>query len=136
MSKVAIVNFNGGEYSPKIDARSDTEKYVSGCRRLENMIPLIFGGAERRPGTEFITTDGAFNTILNSIVAHENIGICFENEVTSTDFDDILKQVVCWENDIMCFENEVVATVRLAFLARAICFENDLVFHENDVVFI
>ncbi len=54
MTKLAIVSMNGGEYSPKIDARSDTEKYVSGCRRLENMIPLIFGGAEKRPGTELI----------------------------------------------------------------------------------
>ena len=57
--KTAIVNFNGGEYSPKIDARADTEKHAGGCRKLENMIPSIFGGAEKRPGTEFITIGGA-----------------------------------------------------------------------------
>ena len=87
--KLAIVNFNGGEYSPKIDARSDTEKYVSGCRKLENMIPLIFGGVEKRPGTEFISTNAAFNVMLAAIVAHENIGVCYENDVANTDFDDI-----------------------------------------------
>ncbi len=54
MSNLGIVNLNGGEYSPKIDARADTERYVSGCRRLENMIPTKFGPATRRPGTELI----------------------------------------------------------------------------------
>ncbi len=49
-----IVSFNAGELSPQIDARSDVDKYSSGCRILENMIPRIYGGAERRPGTKFI----------------------------------------------------------------------------------
>lgn len=60
--KQAIVNFNGGEYSPKIDARADTEKYAGGCRKLENMIPKIYGGAERRPGTELITVSNEDGT--------------------------------------------------------------------------
>lgn len=50
----AIVSFNSGELSPKIDVRIDTEKYKAGCRRLENMIATKYGGAERRPGTKFI----------------------------------------------------------------------------------
>ena len=54
MSNIAVVNLNGGEYSPKIDVRSDTEKYVSGCRRLENMIPRVFGSVQKRPGTKLI----------------------------------------------------------------------------------
>jgi len=54
MANVPIVSFNGGEFSPHIDARADVEKYSSGCRTLENMIPRIYGDAERRPGTEFI----------------------------------------------------------------------------------
>jgi hypothetical protein len=49
-----VINLNGGEYTPLIDARSDTEKYKSGCRKLENMIPRIYGVVERRPGTKFI----------------------------------------------------------------------------------
>ncbi len=136
MSKIAIVNFNGGEFTPKIDARSDTEKYVSGCRILENMIPSVFGGVEKRPGTQFISSDGTFNTILESIVAHENLAVCHENSVVVTDFDEILSQIVCHENIVMCFENEVVAFGNLPFLARAVCHENNMVFHENDAVFI
>ena len=134
--KTAVVNFNGGEFSPKIDARSDTEKYVSGCRTLENMIPLIFGGVEKRPGTEFITTDDAFNTVLSAIVANDNIVMCWENTVVVTDYITMLSQITCWENDVMCYENEVVSDVYMAFLKRAICYENNLVFHEGNVVYI
>lgn len=51
---VIINSFNAGELSEKMDARIDQEKYAFGCRILENFIPLIYGGAERRPGTEFV----------------------------------------------------------------------------------
>ena len=51
---IAIVSFSGGEMTLQIDARSDVEKYASGCRTLENFIPRIYGGVERRPGTKFI----------------------------------------------------------------------------------
>ena len=49
-----IVSFNGGEVSPKIDARSDITKYQSSCKTLENFIPLVEGGATRTPGTNFV----------------------------------------------------------------------------------
>lgn len=51
---IAILSFNAGELSPKIDVRSDTEKYQSGCRRFENLLPTKYGGAEKRPGLKFI----------------------------------------------------------------------------------
>ena len=54
MANIPIINLNGGEYSPLIDARSDIEKYSSGCRVLENYIPRIHGTIERRPGTRFV----------------------------------------------------------------------------------
>lgn len=50
----AILSFNAGELSPKIDTRINVEKYRSGCRRLENMIPTKYGGAEKRPGLKYI----------------------------------------------------------------------------------
>ena len=133
----AIVNFNGGEFSPKIDARSDTEKYAGGCRQLDNMIPLIFGGAERRPGTEFITTNGAFNTILASIVSNDNDVMCYENEVVVTDHSSLIAQIMCWQNDVMCYDNEVITNTNLmTFLSRVLCYENNMLFHENEVVYI
>jgi len=49
-----INNLNGGELSPKVDARSDYIKYPSGCRTLQNAIPLIEGGAMKTPGTKFV----------------------------------------------------------------------------------
>ena len=46
-----IVSFNSGEMTEKSDALENVEKYQSGCRHLESMLPRIYGSAERRPGT-------------------------------------------------------------------------------------
>jgi hypothetical protein len=54
---VPLINFNSGILSPLIDVRSDVEKYSGGCRTLTNMLPRIYGCAERRPGTEYIAED-------------------------------------------------------------------------------
>ncbi len=135
MSSVAVVNLNGGEYSPKIDARGDTEKYTSGCRRLENMIPSIFGGTEKRPGTEFIPTDAAFNAILASLISHENIELCHENTALVTDFDGLLSRISCHENDILCYENEMlIDDDSMPFVSRVLCHENEVLFHENEIL--
>lgn len=49
-----INNFNSGELSPLVEARYDINKYASGCRTLENALPLVEGGAKKMPGTYFI----------------------------------------------------------------------------------
>lgn len=49
-----ICNFNAGEVSPLIDARSDLAKYFNGCRTLQNFIPHVEGGVTRMPGTYFV----------------------------------------------------------------------------------
>lgn len=54
MADIQIMSSNAGELSPLLDGRSDLEKYYSGCRLMENMIPLPYGPAERRPGTYFV----------------------------------------------------------------------------------
>ena len=51
---IPLLYFNSGELSPQIDARSEIDKYAGGCRILENMIPRIYGGVEKRPGTIFV----------------------------------------------------------------------------------
>ncbi len=43
-----------GELSPLMDMRIDQDAYQMGCRTMENFYPLIYGGAERRPGTYFV----------------------------------------------------------------------------------
>lgn len=62
-----VVSFNSGEVTPETDALSNTDKYQSGCRKLENMLPRVYGSVERRPGTTFVAeatlwyySDGAF----------------------------------------------------------------------------
>ncbi|MCP5006512.1 MAG: hypothetical protein GY941_21620 [Planctomycetes bacterium] len=59
-----VLSFTAGELTPLVDARSDVDKYRSGCRVLENMLPRIYGPAERRPGTKYIETcDGIARAI-------------------------------------------------------------------------
>ena len=54
MANISVISFNAGKLTPLIDVRSDTEKYSSGGRILENMIPLIYGPVTRRPGTKYL----------------------------------------------------------------------------------
>jgi len=49
----AFTNFTAGELSPRLDGRTDLDKYFSGCKTLENMVIHPHGGASRRPGTVF-----------------------------------------------------------------------------------
>jgi len=132
---IAVVNFSGGEYSPKIDCRADTEKYASGCRTCKNMIPMIFGGATRRPGTEWISRDAIFETMIVDIIACENAGLCYENNVVNETYTTFLNQLICYENDIGCYENEIVVDSPLISKAGiVICYENNVLFYENEIV--
>jgi len=62
MSNQAILAFNSGILSPKIDTRIDVDKLQRGCRVLDNMIPTKYGTAERRPGFKYY--DEGLNTIV------------------------------------------------------------------------
>lgn len=65
-----IVSFGQGEVSPLVDARSDVDKYQAACRILENMIPRIYGPAERRPGTRYIDTCNGVARVLPFIYSN------------------------------------------------------------------
>ena len=49
-----LSSFNAGELSPALDGRVDLGKYATGCKTMENFIPLIQGPALRRSGTRFV----------------------------------------------------------------------------------
>ncbi len=49
--------FNGGEMSPIMDGRTDSEKYATGCKILENFIVRAYGGVFKRPGTRYGVAD-------------------------------------------------------------------------------
>ena len=51
----ALNSFVSGEFSAKLDGRTDFEKYASGCKTLENMLVHPQGAAARRVGTQFIS---------------------------------------------------------------------------------
>jgi hypothetical protein len=53
-SSPIILSFSSGELAPEFGARVDLEEYASGCRKMENFIPLIEGPALRRGGTKFV----------------------------------------------------------------------------------
>ena len=48
-----LQSLNKGELSPQLDFRIDQQAYQMGCRTMQNFYPLIWGGAERRPGTYY-----------------------------------------------------------------------------------
>lgn len=49
-------SFNGGEQTPLLEGREDTQKYQTGCRRLRNMHGLIQGPARRRTGSRRVAS--------------------------------------------------------------------------------
>lgn len=50
----AIVNFVGGEVSPKVHNRTEIKVYKQSVARLQNFLPLPQGPAMYRPGTAFV----------------------------------------------------------------------------------
>ncbi|MCT4536300.1 hypothetical protein [Halodesulfovibrio sp.] len=46
-------NFNGGELSPLMGARTDQVRYANGCKKLKNMVVLPHGPVARRPGFQY-----------------------------------------------------------------------------------
>lgn len=49
-----VSNFTAGELSPLLAGRVDLDRYHNGAAKLENMVPLPWGPATRRPGLRFI----------------------------------------------------------------------------------
>ena len=51
---LALTSFVSGEFSAKLDGRTDFQKYNSSCKTLENFLVHPQGAATRRVGTQFI----------------------------------------------------------------------------------
>jgi len=49
-------NFTAGELSPRLEGRTDVNKYFNGCKKLQNFVLHPHGGASRRPGTKYVNT--------------------------------------------------------------------------------
>lgn len=57
-------NLSSGELSPLLWTRTDVQQYGNGAKKLLNAIPLVEGGAKKRPGTRF---RGAFTGAIRLI---------------------------------------------------------------------
>ena len=54
-TRTRVVDFTSGEFSEFLsEARVDIDQFYRSCRRLENMIVLRSGAAQRRPGTRWV----------------------------------------------------------------------------------
>lgn len=49
--EIDITNLTAGELSPRMEARTDYDKFYNGAHALMNFLPMPQGGATRRPGT-------------------------------------------------------------------------------------
>ena len=53
-SAPSISSFVAGEISPRLEGRTELDKYRAGLSELLNMVVHPHGGVSRRPGTEFL----------------------------------------------------------------------------------
>jgi hypothetical protein len=49
-------SFTAGELSPRLAGRIDSDKYYSGCTKLQNFGVWAHGGVFRRPGSNYVST--------------------------------------------------------------------------------
>ena len=65
-SAPAFSSFVAGEISPRLEGRTNIEKYQEGLSDLTNMVVMPHGGVTRRPGTEFLgeVSDSSVKTRL------------------------------------------------------------------------
>ena len=65
-SAPAFSSFTAGEISPRLEGRTNIEKYQEGLSDLTNMVVMPHGGVTRRPGTEFLAevSDSSVKTRL------------------------------------------------------------------------
>jgi hypothetical protein len=127
--------FNGGEMSPLMDGRTDSEKYATGCRLLENFIVRPYGGIFKRPGTRFgiggTGVEGAFRLVAFRRSTDVNFILSFsENEINVWSFsegfftlvdtltttyqeEDIQQIHVCQINDVMFLTHGSYAPQRI-----------------------
>lgn len=108
---IGIISFNSGELTELIDARSDITKYAAGCRKCENMIPLDYGCAERRPGLEYI------NGSLDNSVVGRVIPFIYSNTIAYVIEMGALVNRYYFDGGLVLDDNNNVVTTVTPYLA-------------------
>ena len=134
--RIAVINFNSGEVSPEVDARKDIAKYTGACRRLENVIPDVYGNGTRRPGTVYIGLSGSLFDVFNSISVYEGEIVCFENNVVTSNlsYTDTMDKITCYENQVVCYDGDISAISNIAFINKILCHDEVALTYENNVI--
>ena len=84
MAKKVINAFNGGEVSPYVYARTDSKVYDKACIKMENFIPLEYGGAAKRPSTAYLAELGVKNVFIPfEVKGNVNYILSFSNKKLS-----------------------------------------------------
>lgn len=65
-------NLSSGELSPLLWTRTDVQQYANGAKTLLNAIPLVEGGAKKRPGTRFKSVFAGALRLIPFIPSSEN----------------------------------------------------------------
>jgi hypothetical protein len=88
---VLFNTFIGGETSPLMAARIDSQIYAMGARRMENLIPMMTGGVRKRPGTWYDgqTSDNGEVRLIEWMLPD---GTCVILEITA-------ESIVAWKED-------------------------------------
>lgn len=68
---------NGGIMTPVMDGRTDSEKYGTGFRVLENFLPRSYGGIFKRPGTRFGASGSDVTGCIRTIGIKRAVGTNF-----------------------------------------------------------
>ncbi len=68
---------NGGIMTPIMDGRTDSEKYGTGFRVLENFLPRSYGGIFKRPGTRFGASGSDVTGCIRTIGIKRAVGTNF-----------------------------------------------------------
>ena len=83
MPKSIITDFSVGEASARMEGRFDLPEYQRACRTLQNMILDSRGGADRRPGLEYVATCIAAGTASRLIEFEYNSTTSFLLELSN-----------------------------------------------------
>lgn len=87
-------NLSSGELSPLLYTRTDVQQYANGAKSLFNALPLVEGGAKRRPGTRYRGTFNGAIRLIPFIPNSENSYLLILGLSTISVFDPRLQEVI------------------------------------------
>ena len=128
-SAPAFSSFTAGEISPRLEGRTNIEKYREGLSDLTNMVVMPHGGVTRRPGTEYL------GEIANSSVKSRLIPFQFKTSDTYIlEFGNQTMRVL--RNDLQVLNSSAKTITAITKANPGVLTSNSHGFSNGDEVFI